>query len=132
MFMRSGLVATTVVLTMAGMSRAATTQPRYYAHEAVLDEHGVIAPWYQGANGQIDQRIRVAAETLKRYPWTPQGKAPRQLPEYMWSGAWKIAPDGTITIPTIGDWANGDLGQRAAYVLGALIDYYRYSGEAWA
>jgi hypothetical protein len=92
----------------------------------------VIAPWYQGANGQIDERIRVAAETLKRYPWTPPGKAPRQLPEYMWSGAWKIAPDGTITIPPIKDWANGDLGQRAAYVLGALIDYYRYSGEAWA
>jgi len=121
-----------ITIVMASVATAATHQARYYAHEAVLDEHGVIAPWYTGPNGQIDERIRVAAETLKRYPWTPPGKAPRELPEYMWSGAWKIAPDGAITIPQISDWANGDLGQRAAYVLGSLIDYYRYSGEAWA
>ena len=89
--------------------RAATTQRRYYAHEAVHDAYGVIAPWYNGPNGQIDYRIRIAAETLKRYPWTPPGKAPRQLPEYMWSGAWKIDKDGKITIPPINDWANGDL-----------------------
>lgn len=119
-------------LLSASMVSAASNQPRYYAHDAVVDQHGVIAPWYTGANGQLDQRARVAAETLKRYPWTPPGKAPRQLPEYMWSGAWKIAPDGSITIPPIDDWANGDLAQRAAYVLGSLIDYYRYSGEAWA
>lgn len=129
--MRNALCATVMSFFGAWVS-AATNQPRYYAHEAVLDEHGVIAPWYTGPNGQIDERIRVAAATLKRYPWTPPGKAPRELPEYMWSGAWKIAPDGTITIPPIGDWANGDLGQRASYVLGSLIDYYRYSGETWA
>ena len=29
----------------------------------------------------------------------------------------------------INDWDNGDLGQRAAYVLGGLVDYYRYSGD---
>ncbi len=48
---------------------AATTQERYYAHETVEDEHGVIAPWYRGQNGQCDYRIRLAADTLKRYPW---------------------------------------------------------------
>ncbi|HZM05641.1 MAG TPA: hypothetical protein VFC44_21780, partial [Candidatus Saccharimonadales bacterium] len=44
--------------------------PKYYAHPAVLDEHGVVAPWYHGINGPCDYRVRIAAETLKRYPWT--------------------------------------------------------------
>lgn len=108
---------------------AGTTQKHYYAHDAVEDEHGVIAPWYTGQNGQLDLRIRIAAETLKRYPWTDKSKAVAALPEFIFSGAWKIAPDGTITIPPISDWANGDLGQRAAYVISGLIDYYRYSGD---
>ena len=60
----------------------------------------------------------MAVETLKRYPWTPPGKAAKQLPEYIYSGAWKIDQEGKITIPPIDDWANGDLAQRAAYVLG--------------
>ncbi|HPD28372.1 MAG TPA: malectin domain-containing carbohydrate-binding protein [Phycisphaerae bacterium] len=117
------------VLAAVGVCGGATVQKRYYAHETVEDRHGVIAPWYQGQNGQLDLRVRIAAETLKRYPWTEPGKAPVQVPEYICSGAWKIAPDGTITIPPISDWANGDLGQRAAYVLSGLIDYYRYSGD---
>ncbi|MDH7502707.1 MAG: hypothetical protein QHJ82_08360 [Verrucomicrobiota bacterium] len=29
----------------------ATVQPRYYAHPAVHDRYGVIAPWYRGLNG---------------------------------------------------------------------------------
>ena len=49
---------------------AANPQTRYYGHEAAHDEHGVIAPWYHGLNGQCDLRVRIAAETLKRYPWT--------------------------------------------------------------
>ncbi len=122
-----------LVLSMsAATATGATTQQRYYAHEVVEDAHGVIAPWYQGANGPCDQRIRVAVETLKRYPWTPPGKAAKQLPEYIYSGAWSIDPAGKITIPPIDDWANADISQRAAYVLGSLIDYYRYSGDAWA
>ncbi len=108
---------------------AATTQKHYYAHDAVEDANGVIAPWYKGQNGQLDLRVRIAAETLKRYPWTEPGKAPVQVPEYICSGAWKIAADGAITIPPINDWANGDLGQRASYILSGLIDYYRYSGD---
>ncbi len=124
-----------VALLIAGVVSAvsaATVQERYYAHKAVHDQHGVIAPWYTGTNGQIDERIRVAVAMLKRYPWTPAGKAPRSLPEYIYSGAWHIDAEGNITIPEIGDWANGDLAQRAAYILGGLIDYYRYSGDPWA
>ncbi len=108
---------------------AATTQKHYYAHDAVEDRHGVIAPWYRGPNGQLDMRVRIAAETLKRYPWTEPGKAPVQVPEYICSGAWRITAAGNITIPPIDDWANGDLGQRASYVLSGLVDYYRYSGD---
>ncbi|MBI4581768.1 MAG: hypothetical protein HY718_18880 [Planctomycetes bacterium] len=121
-----------MVGTQGVSTRAATVQTHYYAHDAVEDEHGVIAPWYKGANGQFDERIRVAVETMKRYPRSPAGKAPKSLPEYIYSGAWKITPQGEITIPPIDDWANGDLAQRASYVLGGLIDYYRYSGDAWA
>ncbi len=131
---RASVVAFVTACLLAGIesggpARAATVQKRYYAYEAVHDRHGVVAPWYKGQNGQLDFRVRVAAETLKRYPWADATKAPRPLPEYIYSGAWKIAPDGTITIPPINDWANGDICQRAAYVLGSLIDYYRYAGD---
>lgn len=105
---------------------------RYYAYDAVEDRHGVIAPWYRGQNGQCDWRVRIAAETLKRYPWTDTARAAAAAPEYIFSGAWKISPEGAITVPPIGDWANGDLGQRAAYVLGGLAEYYRYTGDAAA
>ncbi|MDB6124766.1 MAG: Di-glucose binding within endoplasmic reticulum, partial [Pedosphaera sp.] len=56
-------------------SDAATNQNRYYGHDAVWDKYGVIAPWYHGLNGQCDYRIRIAAETLKRYPWTTTNNA---------------------------------------------------------
>ena len=108
---------------------AAETQDRYYAHAAVHDAHGVIAPWYTAQNGQLDFRIRVAAETLKRYPWTTTDNAVDCLPHFLFNGHWKIADDGTITPLPIRDWDNGDLGQRAAYVLSGLVDYYRYSGD---
>jgi len=102
---------------------------RYYAFPPALDEQGVIAPWYDGYDGQVDRRVRIAAETLKRYPWTEGLDGAPPAPEYVFSGAWRIAPDGTITVPRIDDWPNGDLGQRAAYVLAGLIDYYRYTGD---
>ncbi len=105
-------------------------QPRrYYAHEAVLDPSGVIAPWYQKQNGQIDWRIHLAAETLKRYPWTEK---PSPAPHYVFNGHWQIAPNGQISIPELNDWDNGDLGERMAYILTGLVDYYRYTGDAAA
>jgi len=103
---------------------------QYFAHAAVEDSYGVIAPWYSGQNGQCDFRVRVAAETLKRYPWADRPVAITPGPCYVFSGHWKISPGGQIA-PTIklADWDNGDLGQRSAYVIGGLVDYYRYSGD---
>jgi len=59
------LFATTVVL--ADVLRAATL-PSYYAHAVVQDSNGVIAPWYPGLNGQLDERINIAVNVYKRYP----------------------------------------------------------------
>ena len=114
------------------VSPDATAQTHYYGHDAVEDKYGVIAPWYQGQNGQYDFRVRVAAETLKRYPWADRDHSVTPAPEFVYNGTWSIAPEGKITVVKEKDWANGDLGQRAAYVLGGMIDYYRYSGDAAA
>lgn len=105
---------------------------RYYAHETVEDKFGVIAPWYKGQDGQLNFRIRIAGETLKRYPWAlpPQSLVP--VPHFIPNGTWRIATDGTITIPPLNDWDNGDLGQRSAYIISSLVDYYRYTGDASA
>jgi hypothetical protein len=59
-----------IVLFLLGIPSGVFATQRYFAHEAVEDSHGVIAPWYRGQNGQCDFRVRVAAETMKRYPWT--------------------------------------------------------------
>jgi hypothetical protein len=59
----------------------ASAKKHYYAHDAVVDAHGVIAPWYAGLNGQCDFRARVAAETLKRYPWTTTNTAVAAYPD---------------------------------------------------
>ncbi len=123
---------TGVSLCLPSPVEAAKVQKRYYAHPAVHDRYGVIAPWYTAQNGQLDFRVRVAAETLKRYPWTDAKAAAAAAPHFVFNGHWKIAPEGTITPVPINDWDNGDLGQRAAYVLLGLVDYYRYSGDAAA
>ncbi len=108
---------------------AATTQPHYYAHDAVLDKNGVIAPWYGRLNGQCDFRVRVAAETLKRYPWTTTRNAIAAYPDYLFTSLWKISANGIITPQNPGDWMDGDLGQRSTSVLNGMVDYYRYSGD---
>ena len=95
-------------------ARAASTAKRYYAHEAVEDRYGVIAPWYKGQNGQFDYRVGIAAETLKRYPWVDRSRAVMAAPEYLYNGKWKITPQGQITVLPENDWNNGDLVQRAA------------------
>ena len=102
---------------------------RYFGHEAVEDSHGVIAPWYKGLNGQCDFRVRVAAETMKRYPWATNPKTGLPAPHYIYNGTWKIAPDGTITPGQPKDWSNGDLIQRCAYAMFGWIRYYRYTGD---
>jgi hypothetical protein len=131
MGIRKGWIFVLLLIAGAGFVDGTTLQS-YYAHPAVVDRYGVIAPWYQGQNGQLDFRVRIAAETMKRYPWADTKKAVAAAPEYVFNGRWNIAPDGGITIPPLDDWANGDLGQRAAFVLSGLVDYYRYSGDAAA
>jgi len=122
-------IAGTLLLVPAPSLEAAKVQKRYYAHPAVHDRYGVIAPWYTGQNGPLDFRVRIAAETLKRYPWTDPKTAASAAPHFVFNGHWKITPEGAITPVPINDWDNGDLGQRAAYVLSGLMDYYRYSGD---
>ena len=118
-----------VAIFIAGQAAAATTQKRYFAHRAVEDRYGVIAPWYKGQDGQFDFRVRVAAETMKRYPWAGKDRAVSPAPDYVYDGKWNIDSNGKITVLPTNDWADGDLGQRAAYILGGMIDYYRYSGD---
>ena len=108
---------------------AGTANRHYYAHDAVVDSHGVIAPWYKGLNGQCDFRVRIAAETLKRYPWTTTNTAIAAYPDYVFSGQWQITSNGVIIPKTPSDWDNGDIGQRSVSVLMGMVDYYRYSGD---
>jgi Malectin domain len=116
-------------LTLVPSGRAAETLPYYYGHPAEVDSNGVIAPWYKGQNGQYDYRVRIAAETLKRYPWTLKGKAVMSAPEYVFNGHWSIDQEGKISAATYREWDDGDLAQRASYIIGGLIDYYMYTGD---
>ena len=61
----------------------ATPARKYFAHPAVEDRYGVVAPWYHGQNGQCDFRIRIAAETLKRYPWADRPTAVMPGPHFL-------------------------------------------------
>lgn len=108
---------------------SAETLSRYYAHDTVEDRHGVIAPWYRGQNGQFDYRVRIAAETLRRYPWVTNETAATTAPTYAYNNTWKISKGGTISIPDIGNWYNAGRGQGSARALFAWIEYYRYSGD---
>ena len=115
---------------------AADAKPvkKYFAHPAVEDRDGVVAPWYRGQNGQCDFRIRVAAETLKRYPWAGKDMAVMAAPHFVFNGNWTIKPDGTIVIPPLGntqadDWMNADVGQRSVSTLLGMTAYYRYTGD---
>ncbi len=122
----------TILLVCAAGAWASDIKPakRYFAHEAVEDRFGVIAPWYRGQNGQFDFRVRVSEETLKRYPWTGPGQAVMPAPHFIFNGTWAIDKDGTISVnPDLKDWDNGDIGQRSFGLLLSQIDYYRYSGD---
>ncbi len=119
---------------------------KYYAHEAVTDKYGIIMPWYQGENGQLDYRIRKTVEILKRYPWTSPGQAVTDAPYWLYSSYWNIDKDGNITKVLLGDtstyswthgipnniWMYGDFGQRATNIIQSMSDYYRYSGDPLA
>ncbi len=120
------LIAASAV--MAGALSAATL-PSYYAHEAVHDQYGVIAPWYQGLNGQLDERVNIAINVYKRYPWVDKPKAVMAAPDFVYNSHWSIKPDGTIVIPPTTDWMCGDLCARAWSIIKGLTAYYQYSGD---
>ena len=70
---------------------ATTNLPSYYAHPTAVDGYGVIAPWYRGLNGQLDERLSIAVNVYKRYPWVDQPKAVMAAPDWPSAGAWAIA-----------------------------------------
>lgn len=113
----------------AGVAQAASVRAQYYAHPTQEDAYGVIAPWYQGQNGQIDERLRIAVEVYKRYPWVGTDKAVLAAPDFIYNSHWKITDTGEIQIPPTNDWMCGDLSQRAWSIIKGLTDYYRYSGD---
>jgi hypothetical protein len=123
------VLLTALLLLFAFTPSEALAAQRYFAHEAVEDSHGVIAPWYKGLNGQLDYRARIAAETMKRYPWTVSPQTGFAAPDYVMNGHWSITADGTITSAEQLDWHNGDLGQRSAYSMFGWMNYYRYTGD---
>lgn len=128
-------IALAALAAAAGALRPSSAAPpleRYYGHAAVHDERGVIAPWRPGLDGPCDFRVRIAAETLKRFPWTAEGEAPARAPHYVYTGTWSIAADGTISPKRPSDWANGDIGQRATNALEGWVAYYRYAGDGAA
>jgi hypothetical protein len=110
-------------------AQAATNLPSYYAHPAALDSYGVIAPWYHGLNGQVDERLNIAVNVYKRYPWVDQPKAVMAAPDFIYNSHWSIKPDGTILIPPTTDWMCGDLAQRTWSTIKGLTAYYQYSGD---
>ena len=118
-----------VMASFAARVFGATTLESYYAHHAVEDEHGVIAPWSEGFNGPLDTRVRIAVEVLKRYPWVGVDKAVMAAPDFIYNSHWSIQDDGTILIPPTNDWMCGDLSQRAWSIVQGLTSYYRYSGD---
>jgi len=140
--MRRFFLFSVALLPVCSGSADQTNSPlRYYAHNAVLDRQGVIAPWYQGQNGQCDLRVRVAVETLKRYPWAEGEESVTPAPHFIFNGHWQMDDAGNIAVspPSGGgrnkrgflqrDWVNGDLGPRAAQIITAMVEYYRYSGD---
>jgi len=130
-----------LILSLSASICGPAAAKQYYAHEVVEDEYGVIAPWYQGQNGQCDFRVRIAMETLKRYPWADAGDAVTPAPCFVFDGRWLIDSEGKITIPDRNvkgadnhgipnkDWTNGDLGSRAYRGIFGFIEYYRYTGD---
>jgi hypothetical protein len=110
-------------------AQASTNLPSYYAHATVQDDYGVIAPWYRGLNGQLDERLNIAVNVYKRYPWVDKPKAVMAAPDFIYNSHWSIKPDGTILIPPTTDWMCGDLCARAWSIVKGLTAYYQYSGD---
>ena len=127
-------LAATLFWPVRAMAADAQGVKKYFAHPVVEDRDGVVAPWYRGQNGQLDFRVRIAAETMKRYPWADKDVAVMPAPHFVFNSAWSIKPDGTIIITPVGntqadDWLNADVGQRSVSTLFGMSEYYRYTGD---
>jgi hypothetical protein len=129
---RNILMAAGLIMAAAAAGRPAATLKQYYAHPAVEDRFGVIAPWHMGLNGPLDERIRIAAEVYKRYPWAGLDQAVMAAPHIVYNTHWSITPDGTITVPPTDPWMCGDLSQRALSIIQGLTKHYAYSGDPLA
>jgi hypothetical protein len=126
------LIAISTAIGVGALARPATTLKQYYAHPTVEDRFAVITPWHKGLNGPLDERIRIAAELYKRYPWAGLDQAVMAAPHIVYNTHWSIAPDGTITIPPTDPWMCGDLSQRALSIIQGLTKHYAYSGDPLA
>jgi hypothetical protein len=124
----AGKILFAAIAVLANVLGAATL-PSYYAHATVQDSNGVIAPWHPGLNGQLDERVNIAVNVYKRYPWVDRPKAVMAAPDFIYNSHWSIKPDGTIVIPPTTDWMCGDLCARAWSIIKGLTAYYQYSGD---
>ncbi len=129
---RGGGIAVTACLWVVCSAGASESLPTYYAHPTHEDADGVIAPWHTGQNGQWDERLQIAVELYKRYPWVSKDKAVMAAPHIIYNTHWRIADDGTISIPPTHPWMCGDLSQRALSIIQGLTGHYRYSGDPLA
>ena len=99
---------------------AADTQgvKKYFAHPAVEDRDGVIAPWYRGPERPVRlprPHRRRDAQTLSLGRQSAGGHAGAA---FRLQRQWGIKPDGTIIVnPKLDDWDNGDVGQRSVSML---------------
>ena len=123
------LLLIALVCLFAVRAHGASVRESYYAHPAKTDEHGVIAPWHTGQNGQLDERLRIAVDVYKRYPWVGTEKAVLAAPDFIYNSHWSITEAGDIQIPPTNDWMCGDLSQRAWSIVKGLTAYYQYSGD---
>jgi hypothetical protein len=106
-----------------GLSGA--TLSSYYAHAAVQDSEGVIAPWYQGLNGQLDERVNIAVNVYKRYPWVDKPKAVMAAPDFIYNSHWSISPTAQ-SHPSDHRLMCGDLPRT--WASSGLTAYYQYRG----
>lgn len=116
-------------LTRFDPQKPSGAMPSYFAHPVHEDPYGVIAPWYTGLNGQLDERASIAVNVYKRYPWVGKPKAVMAAPDFVYNSHWSISPQGEIAIPPTTDWMCGDLSQRAWSIIKGLTAYYQYSGD---
>jgi hypothetical protein len=130
--MHRAIAAGLVILVLPAALDAAGSLGKYYAQPTVEDRHGAIAPWWAGQNGPLDERVRIAADIYKRYPWVGKDRAVLAAPHIVYNTHWKIADDGTITVPPTDEWMCGDLGQRAISIVQGLAAHHRYSGDPLA